>query len=224
MKRIVPHLMAMCLLLAGCMYGPRGPCIKTYRLGPWCGAGERAEVCKRQFHSKSGNNFETYLRYHPIRRPIWVYDLGKEFGLDYLTQSSFWRQWPAMKSGSYYDGYIPDRIAPFRFYLVSISPTVIVGVSKEGDRFVEPEQNHYHPDLLAIQFWGLDERAWIMTQLSASPDARLVYFAPELSMELVVLNLGSGSTAISLTDGSQLTFSREKTTINIVRENKSPTK
>lgn len=66
------------------------------------------------------------------------------------------------------------------------------------------------------------EPVWIMTQLSASADARLVYFAPELSMELEVLNLGFGSTALNLQDGSQLTISREKTTINIVRERKSP--
>ncbi len=224
MTRIVPYLMAMCLLLAGCMYGPRGPYIKTDFVGPWVGAGERAEVCMRQFHGKSDDSLTTYLRHRSIRRPIWLYELGHEFSFKYFTQTRFWQQWPATVSGSHYYRYIPERIAPFRFYLVSISPTVIVGVSKEGDRFVELEDGDSHP--LAINFMGLpySDRVWIIPQLSALPDALLVYFAPELSMELVVLNLDSGSTAISLPDGSQLTFSRKRTTINIVRENKSPTK
>jgi len=220
--------MAMCLLLAGCMSGPRGPWIKTDFVGPWCGAGERAEVCMRQYYnSVKGTHPQAYLRHRSIRRPILVHVLGMEFSLDYFTQTSFWRQWPAAGGGAYMaslDRYIPDKKAPFRFYLVSISPTVIVGVSKEGDRFVEPEEGVSHP--LAIHFYGLTyyERIWIMTQLSASPDARLVYFAPELSMELEVLNLGPVSTAISLPDGSQLTVSRERTTINIVRESRSPIK
>jgi len=88
---------------------------------------------------------------------------------------------------------------------------------------VDPDPDRRHPlhmNFLPLPYSGV----WIIPQLSASPDARLVYFAPELSMGLVVLNLGSGSTAISLPDGSQLTFLREKTTINIVRESKSPTK
>jgi hypothetical protein len=99
---------------------------------------------------------------------------------------------------------------------------VIVGVSKEGDRFVEPKEGAFHP--LAIHFYGLayHERVWIMTQLPVSSDAHLVYFAPELSMEMEVLNLDTGSTAINLPDGSQLTVSRERTNINIVREDKSP--
>ena len=226
MTRIFPYLMAMFLLLAGCMSGPRGPWIKTDFVGPWCGAGERAEVCMRQHYNPvKGTHPQAYLRHRSIRRPILVFELGKEFSLDYFTQASFWRQWPATGSGAYcswLDRYIPEKKAAFRFYLVSISPTVIVGVSQEGDRFVEPKEGVFHP--LAIHFYGLtyDERVWIMTQLSVSPDARLVYFAPELSMELKVLNLSNGSTAISLPDGSQLTVSRERTTINIIRESKSP--
>jgi len=222
MTRIVPYLMAICLLLGGCMYGPRGPYIKTDFVGPWVGAGERAEVCMRQFHGKGDNYLVTYLRHRSIWRPIWLYDLGHEFSFEYFTQTRFWRQWPNGIGGTHYYRPIPNKRAPFRFYLVSISPTVIVGVSKAGDRFVELEEGDSHP--LAMNFMGLSDRVWVMTKLSASPDALLVYFAPELSMELVVLNLGSGSTAISLPDGSQLTFSRERTTINIVRENKSPTK
>ena len=228
MTRIFSYLMAMSLLLAGCMSGPRGPWIKTDFVGPWCGTGERAEVCMRQHHNPyKGNHPEPYLRHRSIRRPIWVFELGKGFSLDYFTQTSFWRQWPATGSGAYcswLDRYIPEKKAPFRFYLVCISPTVIVGVSKEGDRFVEPEEGVFHP--LAIHFYGLAyyERVWIMTQLPVSPDARLLYFAPELSMELEVLNLDPGSTAISLPDGSQLTISRERTNINIVRESKSPTR
>jgi len=229
MTRIFSYLMVICLLLAGCISGPRGPWIKTDFVGPWCGAGERAEVFMRQHHNpyKGTTHPKPYLRHHSIRRPILVFELGKDFSIAYFTQTSFWRQWPDAGGASILsslDRYIPWKKAPFRFYLVSISPTVIVGVSKEGDRFVEPEEGVLHP--LAIHFYGLnyDERVWIMPQLSVSPDACLVYFAPELSMELEVLNLDSGSTAINLPDGSQLTVSREGTTINIIRESKSPTR
>jgi hypothetical protein len=229
MTRIFPYLIAMSILLAGCMSGPRGPWIETDFVGPWCGAGERAEVYMRQYHNPyyKGTHPEPYLRYGSIQRSILIVKWGIEFSLDYFTQTSFWRQWPATGDSAYItwlDREVPEKEAPFRLYLVSISPTVIVGVSKEGDRFVEPEEGILHP--LAIHFYGLSyyERVWIMTQLSVSPDARLVYFAPDLSMELEALNLDSGSTTISLPDGSQLTFLREQTFINIVRESKSLTR
>ena len=150
-------------------------------------------------------------------------NLNKESSYGNIKQTRFWQLWPTINRKTGIDRFTADKKPPFKLYLVSISPTVIVGVSKEGDLFREPkvENSYYHP--LKGYCAGLaSEHVWIMTQLSASADARLVYFAPELSMELEVLNLGPGSTAISLADGSQLTFSREKTTINIVRESKSP--
>ena len=232
MTRIIPHFMAICLLLTGCASsGPSGPWIKTDFVGPWCGAGKRAEVCRREYRTAYKGTNRTYLRHRSIGRPIYVHALAHEISRDYFTRTSFWRQWPATGDGTFYikswwdkGRYIPVRKAPFRFYLVSISPTVLVGVSKEGDLFVAPEENYLHP--LALSSYGLhySEPVWIMTQLPASPDARLVYFAPELSMELEVLNLSLGSTTISLPDGSQLAVSRERTTINISRESKSPTR
>lgn len=221
MKRIAPYFMAVCLLLAGCT--TTGPWIKTDFEGPWCGAGERTEIWKREYSLsvKPGLRIEAHMRHSSIRRPINVYKLvGDDF-----KQTRFWQLWPTPGRKTGINNFTADKTPPFKLYLVSIFPTVIVGVSKEGDLFREPkvENSYYHP--LKGYCAGLaSEHVWIMTQLSASPDARLVYFAPELSMELEVLNLGPGSTAISLQDGSQLTVSREKTTINIVRESKSPTR
>ena len=226
MTRIIPYIITMCLLFTGCAGSHRGPFINTDFMGPWCGAGERAEVCMREEHNKyQGTRLEMYLRHNSTRRTIRITNLGVEFSLKYFTQTSFWRQWPDTGSSAYLawlDREVPEKKAPFRFYLVSISPTVLVGVSKEGDRFVEPKEGIYHP--LTLRFYGLDlrERVWISTQLSASPDARLVYFVPKINMELEELNLEPGSTAISLPDGSQLTVSRKRTTINIVREIKPP--
>jgi hypothetical protein len=219
MKRTTPYFIAVCLLLVGCT--TYGPWIKTDFEGPWCGTGERTEIWKREYSIsvKPGLRIEAQMRHHSIRRPINIYKLvGDDF-----KQTRFWQLWPTINRKTGIDRFTADKKPPFKLYLVSISPTVIVGVSKEGDLFREPkvENSYYHP--LKGYCAGLaSEHVWIMTQLSASPDARLVYFAPELGMELEVLNLGSGSTALNLQDGSQLTISREKANINIVRESKSP--
>jgi len=220
MKRTTPYFIAVCLLLVGC--ATYGPWIKTDFEGPWCGAGERTEIWKREYSImvKPGLRTEAHMRHLSIRRPINVYKLvGDDF-----KQTRFWQLWPTIDRKTGIDRFTADKKPPFRFYLVSIFPTVIVGVSKEGALFMEPEvEGAFNSHPLEGYCAGLSsEYIWIMTQLSASPDARLVYFAPELSMELEVLNLGPGSTAISLPDGSQLTVSRERTTINIVRESKSP--
>jgi len=102
MTRIAPYLMAMCLLLAGCMYDPRGPYIKTDFVGLWVGAGERAEVCERQYHAKIEDYFITYLRHRSIRRTIGVYDLCMEFGFE---KTRFWRQWPPSDNSIFTEGF-----------------------------------------------------------------------------------------------------------------------
>jgi len=222
MKRTTPYFMAVCLLLVGCT--TRGPWIKTEFEGPWCGAGERTEIWKREynFSLKPGLRIEAHMRHRNIRRPVNVYKLvGDDF-----KRTRFWQLWPTINRKTGIDRFTADKKPPFKLYLVSIFPTVIVGVSKKGDLFMEPEpevEGTFSSHPLEGYCEGLSsEHVWIMTQLSVSPDARLVYFAPELGMELEVLNLGSGSTALNLQDGSQLTISREKTNINIVRESKSP--
>ncbi len=217
MKRIVPYFTAACLLLAACT--TKGPWIKAEFEGPWCGAGERTEIWKRDYDywAKPGLRIEGQMRHRRIRRSINVNKLID----DDFKQTRFWQLWPTGSETTGIDRFTADKNSPFRLYLVSILPTVIVGVSKEGDLFLEPKvENAFSGHPLKGNCTGLvyDSPVWIMTRLSASSDARLVYFAPQLSSELEVLNLGSGSTSINLQDGSQLTVSREGTTIRIVRE------
>lgn len=227
MTRIISCLFAVYLLLIGCA-GPRGPYVKTDLEGPWCSAGERAEVVMREYHNPYKSNFmQPYLRYSAIWRPVSITQFKNDFSIEHLTRTSFWQQWPDSGNGAYLtwlDRYIPSKNAPYRFYLVSVSPTVIVGISKEAVRFEEPDGRCTDYPLCMI-FYGLDfpEWVWIMTRLPAAPDARLVYFAPDLSMALEEIRLDTGSATVDLGDGSQLTVSREGPDINIVRENKSPT-
>ena len=221
MKRIAPYFTAVCLLFAACT--TKGPWINTEFEGPWCDADERAEIWKQEsdFWAKPGLRIEGQMRHRRIRRPINVNKLID----DDFKQTRFWQLWPTRYKKTGIDNFTANKNSPFRLYLVSILPTVIVGVSNEGDLFKEPESESPFTDHpLKGDCSGLvyDSPVWIMTRLSASSDARLVYFAPQLSSELEVLDLGSGSTRIDLQDESQLTVTRKGNTIRIVRENRSP--
>ncbi len=232
MKRIsICLLTAICL--TGCMSGRlTGPWVTSDTPGPWCAANKRATVQSRRYKPgwlEVANPSRTYLRYG-WRRRIWVVDLQREFSRDYFTRTDFWQAWPAgrvtysIPDPNQPSGRrdIPGRDSPFRFYLVSIFPIVLIGVPDSGDLFSEPEKGYLDP--LALNFYGLrfSERVWIRTQFPTSHDAQLVYFAPKLSMELETLDLVSGSDAIDLEDGSQLVVSREDTTVVIVRKSRSP--
>lgn len=210
-----------------------GPWVTSDTLGPWYAADKRATVQSRRYKRgwlEVSSPSRTYLRYG-WRRRIWVVDLQRDFSRDYFTRTDFWQTWPAGGTHIIYDSNEPsgmrrilERDAPFRFYLVAISPIVLIGVPDSGDLFSEPDKGS--PDRLALKFYGLHfrERVWIRTQFPTSHDAQLVYFAPKLSMDLETLDLASGSDAIDLEDGSQLVVSRKDTTVVIVRESRSPTK
>jgi hypothetical protein len=182
----------------------------------------------REYHNPyKSDHMEPYLRYSTVWRPVRIFQLARDFSIEHLTRTSFWQQWPDAGGGAYLswlDRHIPYKNAPYRFYLVSVSPSVILGISKEAVRFAEPDGWCFdHP--LCMEFYGLhfSEPVWIITRLPAAPDARLVYFAPDLSMALEEIRLDTGSATVDLGEGSQLTVSREGPDINIVRENKSPT-
>ena len=203
-------LLSLLSLLTGCSVTAWKD---TGQPGPWCAPNTRGHIFYRTVNSlgmsnpqgemalagKSGVKKSEFSFYH---------ELDAYFGKGTLIN-----QWPAHGT---IDSH-PTHQSPFDLCMVSMNPTVIMGVERQN-----PEVSSLGP----VPTWGcafvgssflLDPIA-IRTELPYHPGAKVVWFSPVIGYDLHQIDLTSGTASFTIdkneqiavvVDGARLTTSRK---------------
>jgi len=132
----------------------------------------------------------------------------------YFGRCTFINQWP--ESNGAVDG-VRQHLSPFDLCLVSMNPTVIVGVERQDPKASSLDS----PATKKYVFLGstfLVDFIEARTTLPYHPGAKVVWFSPDVDYDLHQFDLGAGTASFTIrkkeqitvtVDGSQLATSRK---------------
>ena len=189
-------LFVLLSLLAGCSATAWKD---TGQSGSWCAPGVRGYVFYRTVDSFGAPN--------PQGRMALVGRSGvkeSEFSFhheldDYFGRCSFIKRWPSHGTTDSY----PTHQSPFDLCMVSMNPTVIMGVERQN-----PDVSSLGPvTSWRCAFVGssylLDEIA-IRTELPYHPGAKMVWFSPAVDFDLHQIDLTSGAACFTIGKNEQI--------------------
>ena len=185
----------------------------TGQSGPWCAPRAQAHVFYRTINSFGMPNpqgemaFVGKSGFKQNSIEFW-HELDKYFG-----KCTFLNQWPAHGTTD----SIPTREIPFDLYLVSMNPTVIVGVERQN-----PELSA----LGSVDKWGcpiigstyLINYIAVRTNLPYRSGAKIIWFSPAIDLELHQLDLTLGSTSITIDKNEHITVASDGTQLTTLRK------
>ena len=131
---------------------------------------------------------------------------------DYFSQCAFIENWPRRGSVN----GVPQHESPFDLCLVSMEPTVIVGIDRQGSKVTAR-----HPGLPGFRFVGAKHLLGfieVRTTLPYHDHANVVWFSPAVDHELHRLDLGGGKASFAVGKSTQLTVAVEGSGLVTSRE------
>jgi hypothetical protein len=171
----------------------------TGQPGPWCAQGAQAHMFYRTVDSfgapnaqgqmalagKSGGKNSQVSFYHELDK--------------YFAKCTFINQWPTHG----FVNSIPSHQSPFDLCMVSMNPTVIMGVERKN-----PEVSSLGP----VSTWGcafigstfLRDPIAIRTSLPYHVGAKVIWFSPALDYDLHQLDLTSGVASFPISRSEQI--------------------
>ena len=195
-------------LFVGCSSGWKD----TGAQGPWCAPATRSKVFSRSWATFNGprDGEVGYSNASGVKKS--GISLSRELD-DYFSRCSFINQWPA--GGTV--GLVRQHDSPFDLCLVSIDPTVIVGVERQDLKvrsFHSPARKG-HVFTSSAHLLGFIE---VRTTLPYHSGARVIWFSPGVDYDLHQLDPGAGTGTFAVgeqaqfsivVDGEQLTTLRK---------------
>ncbi len=153
--------------------------------GPWCAVGERARTFSRTVDRFMAPNPQEEVAYESksgVRRNrLEIYHELDE----YCSKCTFINQWP--KHGSV--GSVANHESPFDLYLVSMNPTVVVGVENKARKATDSP--YIKGGIVGSQY--LLAPIAVRTTLLYPPDAKVVWFSPAVDHDLHQIDLTTGT-------------------------------
>jgi hypothetical protein len=194
--------------------------------GPWCAAGRRARVFSKTFSSFNGP-----------RQTIWAYESKSGFKHDsgefarelneYFSKCTFINQWHKRGTiGSTNGTSTPNYESPFDLYLVSMNPTVVVGVDKRARiAAVDKKARSDNPtDSLSTPKVGFVWSTYVCgpidvaTVLQYHPGAKVVWLSPAVDNDLHQVDVTSGTASFPIGNNEQITLSVDDTKLVTARK------
>ena len=185
--------------------------------GPWCAAGRRARVFSKTFSSINGP-----------RETIWAYESKRGFKQDsggfvrelneYFSKCTFIKQWHKWGTiGGPNGTSTPNYESPFDLYLVSMNPTVVVGVDKKARvvgvgkkaRSDNPTDSLSTPKVGFVWSRYVCGPIAVATVLQYRPRAKVVWLSPAVDYDLHQVDLTSGTASFPIGDNEQITVAVE---------------
>jgi hypothetical protein len=173
--------------------------------GPWCAAGRRARVLSRNVNPVGAPNPHSQLAFED--------SLGmKKDGLsfwheldEYFSRCAFIQPWPARGTiGSPSGDSVTQHESPFDFYLVSMDPTVIVGVDRQPPKPIPPEFPKRKWDVFVGSKYLVGFIA-VRTKIPYRPGFQVVWFSPAADHQLHKLDLKSGTASFMVGQKARIT-------------------
>lgn len=192
------------LPVLGLLVGCSTPWEDTGKQGPWCAPNSRARVLYRTVDALGAPNpqsetaFENEAGVKKTRLSFW-----RELD-EYLDRCAFIDEWPA-------DGTVDSvtqHKSPYDFYLVSMDPTIVIGVERENSEsttLIDP----------AMPFVGsthLSGHIEVRTTLPYHAGATVVWFSPAESHQLHKLDVGDGTASFTIPGQARISVAVEKGT------------
>ena len=117
----------------------------------------------------------------------------------YFGKCVFIKRWPAAGTTGSYPTYEP----PFDLCMVSMNPTVVIGVERQN-----PKISSFGP----VDTWGLAsvgssylvDPIAIRTNLPYHSGAKVIWFSPAIDNDLHEINLAYGTASFAIGDGEQI--------------------
>jgi hypothetical protein len=204
MRFVVP--LPLVLLTLGCRSAWEPRSIE----GPWCAPNVRAKVYYRNLPGINGHGEFGYANKSGVKQG----DLAFLNELDhYFAKCAFIDQWPV-------HGYVnatKHHESPFDLCLVSIDPTIIMGVERKDPR-VSSLHAHATNRSISVGSTFLLDGIEVRTTLPYHTGAHVVWFSPAADHDLHPLDVANGKASFSLANrteidvtvvGDQLTTSRK---------------
>jgi hypothetical protein len=202
-----PVLVAGLIFFACCNSPWKDPGLQ----GPWCAPNTRARIYYRNlpgidrrdskiaYADKSGRKIDTLSFLHELD--------------EYFGKCTFIRQWP--KAGTI--NGVTAHQPPFDLWLVSMDPTVIVGVQKP-----DPKKSALGPtDPVAyrqVHSTALPSPIVAWTTLPYHRGAEVVWFSPSTDYDLHPIDLKSGSVRFAISETEWITVAVVKSELVTRRE------
>jgi hypothetical protein len=200
------------LSVLGLLVGCAGAWKDTGERGPWCAPNVRSRVFYRDLPSVAGpqHGEVAYEDTSGVKRS--EHSFRHELN-DYFIQCAFIKKWP--EGGTV--GSTRQHHAPFDLCLVSMEPTVIVGVERRDPGVSSLDR----PDITKYVWLGtphLVNPIEVRTTLPYHKGARVVWFSPAEDHELHRLDLEPGKASFAIgkivqisvaVDGARLVTSRK---------------
>lgn len=137
----------------------------------------------------------------------------------YFSTCTFIKQWTE-SNGTTSDlkyGPVKQHISPFDLCLVSMNPTVIVGVEKKDPK-ASSLNSPYTKKYLFIGTTFLDDPIEVRTILPYHPSAEVVWFAPDFGDKLHQIDLGTGTASFAINKKEQITVTVEGSELKTIRK------
>jgi len=131
----------------------------------------------------------------------------------YFGRCKFIDQWPTHGTVN----SIPSHEVPFDLCLVSMTPTVIVGVERQ-----DPKVSSFWPlDKSRERFVGstfLIDPIAVRTTIPYYPGARIIWFSPAVDYNLHEIDLKPGTASFMISKGEQIFLSVDGAQLKTVRK------
>jgi hypothetical protein len=181
--------------------------------GPWCAPSTRARVFCRtvnQFMASNEQGQAAYASSSGIKRSS--VSFGQELD-SFFVKSTFIDQWP---DSNFFVNSIRQHLSPYDLCLVSMSPTVIVGVEK--DRKESSLNSTYAKKHHFIGSTFLVDSIEVRTTLPYHFGARVVWFSPASGYDLHQLDLETGTASFAISEKEQIKVTVEGTELMTLRK------
>jgi hypothetical protein len=118
--------------------------------------------------------------------------------------------------GNYFDyGDVKEHVSPFALYLISINPTIILGVEKD-DKQIPSTQQGKEP---FISSTFLDDLIMIRINPPYKAGAKVIWFAPSMDNKLHQIDLAAGTANFAINKREQITITVEGSELKTMRKN-----
>jgi hypothetical protein len=185
----------------------------TGEKGPWCASETRARVFYRTVDYFMAPNPQGEVAYEDksgTKRnsvAFWQ-ELDK-----YFSRCTFINQWSEHGTVD----SVGNHNSPFDLYLVSMNPTVVVGVEKK-DHNVSSMDSPYIKKYVFVGSTYLLDPVEVITTLPYHSGAKVVWFSPAVDYDLHQIDLGTGAASFLIDKKEQINVVLDEAQLTTLRK------
>lgn len=185
---------------------------------PWCAPGRIAIPARRLPPPAEADRQLAELRWEDPAGPRFARnDIERQINDYWHAHPALYESWPqALKVQIKHDRYgaIVPRLSPYRWYLVSLAPTILLALPKD-DRQPDPEPASANDPGCLFSLFFVNP---IMIDTQLPPVRELWWCSPTLKTAPSRLDLSGGQASIRLAPGDCLQLVRQGGALRVVRQ------